>query len=301
MRARDEDAVAPAEHAGNGHEPIAGDVRPTPLWLRQRAARAGDAGQATPPFPSWGEWLSFFLQSLFVVLIELSDDITRGFFFPRAVAPTQANAVRVMDFEQDHGFWIEPAVQRFFQHAHSLFGLPIDWSQVVLFVNSVYGISHGLVTAVVAAWIFWRRRALFAFIRNIFIFSTAMCVAIYNIFPVAPPRLATGLRFDGHHFQFVDTVFQRGGVNLSFDEYAAMPSLHIAWALIVGLALVWLARPLLVRLFGLAHPVIMGLAVVVTGNHYIADCLAAAAVVLIAVCLALVVARGHPSGPQHRT
>jgi membrane-associated phospholipid phosphatase len=64
-----------------------------------------------------------------------------------------------------------------------------------------------------------------------------------------------------------------------------MPSLHVAWALIVGLILVWTARPLAARLIGLCYPVFMSLAVVITANHYIADCLGAAGVVLIACCL----------------
>jgi membrane-associated phospholipid phosphatase len=127
-----------------------------------------------------------------------------------------------------------------------------------------------------------------------------MSVAIYNIFPLAPPRLATGLLYHGHPFSFVDTVFKNGGVDLSFDQYAAMPSLHIVWALIAGLALFWLARPLLVRLYGLCHPVLMGWAVVVTGNHYIADCLAGAAVVALAFIFALAVAHGHPYGRPRR-
>ncbi|HWE64364.1 MAG TPA: phosphatase PAP2 family protein, partial [Chloroflexota bacterium] len=146
---------------------------------------------------TWREWRSFILQVCLVVGIELSDDITRGFFFHRPVGPAQENALRVMQFEQSHGFWIEPGLQRFFEQPHHLLGMLIAWPQVVDVVNSLYGLAHGLITCLVALWVFWRRRSLFPFVRNVFLISTAMSVAVYNIFPTAPPRLAIGLRYDG--------------------------------------------------------------------------------------------------------
>lgn len=240
-------------------------------------------------WPTWREWGLFILQALLIVGIEVSDDMVRGLIAPRPIGPPLANAIRVMDFERAHGFWLEPSTQRFFEHTHHLLGLTIGWAQVMPVANLIYELGHGLVTCAFALWIFWRRRTLFPFIRNIFIGATALSVLIYNLFPVAPPRLALGLRYDGHPFHFIDTVFDNGGVNLSFDRYAAMPSLHIAWALIVGLTLFWLARPLVVRLFGLVHPVIMSLCVIVTGNHYIVDCLGAVGVVVISWFLALLV------------
>jgi membrane-associated phospholipid phosphatase len=128
-------------------------------------------------------------------------------------------------------------------------------------------------------------------VRNIFLITTALSVIIYNVFPVAPPRLATGLRYHGHPFHFIDTVFVGKGVDLSFDRYAAMPSLHVAWATIVGLGVAWLARPILLRLLGLVYPFMMGVAVIVTGNHYIADCLGGAAVVVIAWFISILISR----------
>jgi hypothetical protein len=244
-----------------------------------------------PAFPSWQEWLLFIVQIVIVAGVEVSDDLLRGKVFPRDVAETQANAERVVQFEASHNFWVEPAIQRFFEQTHHFLDLSMTWQQVVPLANSLYGIAHGLVTALVAAWLYWRRPKDFAFVRNIFLFSTALSVAVYNAFPVAPPRLATGLRYEGKPFHFVDTVFVGGGVNLSFDRYAAMPSLHVVWALIAGATLVILARPPIIRAIGVLHPVLICTAVLITANHYIADCLGAMAVVVIAYGLALVVSR----------
>jgi len=223
--------------------------------------------------------------------IEVSDDLLRGLVFPRAIPPTVANAFRVVQFEQNHGFWIEPGVQHFFEQSHTVLGVVVAWPDVVPLANSLYGIAHGLVTAIVVAWVYWRRPNIFPFVRNVFAFGTALSVVTYNLFPVAPPRLMSGLYYDGKPYHFVDTVFVDGGVNLSFDKYAAMPSLHIVWALITGFTLILLARPLLARLIGVAHPILIFVAVIITGNHYISDCLGGAVIVVIAYLLALFVSR----------
>jgi hypothetical protein len=225
-----------------------------------------------------------------VVGVELADDITRGMFIPRPPGPARANAVDLVHFEQQHGLWVEPAIQHYFAYPHDLLILTLDWARVVPVVNAVYGIAHGLVTLAFALWIYWRKPSLFPFIRNVFLFATMLSVIGYNVFPVAPPRLAGDLPFNGGSYHFVDTVFEGGGVNLSFDQYAAMPSLHVVWALIVGLTMAWIARSVLVRLLWLAYPLLMSLVVIVTGNHYIADCLGALVVVVAGYILAMAAA-----------
>jgi hypothetical protein len=247
------------------------------------------AAQAS--FPTWKEWWLFLIQIVVVTCIEVSDDLLRGLVFPRDIAATQANAVRVMDFEQDHSLWIEPSLQRFFEQTHHILGLAVTWPHVVTVFNSLYGIAHGLVTALVVTWLYWRRPNLFPFVRNVFAIATTLSVVTYNAFPTAPPRLATGLRFDGAPFHFEDTVFASGGVNLSFDKYAAVPSLHIVWALIAGLSLAIAARQPIIRLIGLAHPFLMAISVMVTGNHYLFDCLAAAAITGIAFLISVLLLR----------
>ncbi len=263
----------PTLHAENLYAPAAGSF-------------ATAHGRARPAFPTWPEWGAFLLQIVLVIGIELSDDIYHGFISRRPVALPQANAVHVMRFEQSHGFWVEPAIQRYFEHVHHLWGLSITWREVVPLVNTMYGVAHGLVTMAMAIWLFWQHRDRFPFVRNVFIVTTALSVVTYNIFSVAPPRLATGLTYDGRPFHFIDTVFVGGGVNLGFDRYAAMPSLHVAWALIVGVTVFWTARQFTVRLLGIVHPTLMCLAVIITANHYIADCLAALAIVVIAYIVA---------------
>jgi membrane-associated phospholipid phosphatase len=72
------------------------------------------------------------------------------------------------------------------------------------------------------------------------------------------------------------------------NHYAAVPSLHFGWALLVGIALIDIARNWWVRAFAVLFPTFMFFAIVLTGNHFIFDALAGALVVLLAIALAFV-------------
>jgi membrane-associated phospholipid phosphatase len=129
--------------------------------------------------------------------------------------------------------------------------------------------------------------------RNVIMLCNALALIVYENFPVAPPRLTTDIDFDGHPFTFQDTVFgalsaggKLVGNSVGYNEFSAMPSVHMAWAVVVGAAVVLLARPLIVRVLGALYPVLMLVAVVVTGNHFLLDAIGAVAVVLVAAAIA---------------
>ena len=147
-------------------------------------------------------------------------------------------------------------------------------------------------------WIFAFRRRLFPLLLNVFLVTNALAVVLYESYPLAPPRLEPSLEYGGHPFHFLDPVFGDGaGVRVGFNEYAAMPSIHIAWALILSVTLVLTARPLLVRVLAAAYPAVMLVTVVVTGNHYLLDAVGGAAVVALGLVAALAYARlrgGYP-------
>ena len=144
---------------------------------------------------------------------------------------------------------------------------------------------HFLGTGVALVWIHRRHRGAFPVVRNTLIFSTAAALVVYVLFPVAPPRLA-GLGF-------ADTVNQGAHVNLSSDmlgslynPFAAVPSLHFGYALIVGVAVGLLATRRWVRVLGWAYPAFMLLTVVGTGNHFFFDAAAGGLVVAVGYLVA---------------
>lgn len=246
------------------------------------------------------DWLYLFGQFGLVAGVELSDDFAHA-LHPLANAPSGvAHAGEVWHFEMAHGFWIEPAVVSFFKHTHYILGQAIGWDQVSDVANTLYGQGHVLFTVLFAMWIFFYRRGLFTFLRNVFLLTNLLAVALYEAFPLAPPRLTPGLLYDGHSFSYPPSMLAHGidGVKIGFNEFAAMPSVHVAWATIVGLTLAWAARPLIIRVLGLIYPVAMLTTVVVTGNHYLTDAVGAEIVVCIAVLFSILIAwraSGHRS------
>jgi hypothetical protein len=154
----------------------------------------------------------------------------------------------------------ERAVQ---QGAHWVPGLPTT-------LGIAYIVLHFIGTAAFLVWLYRKHPERFPLVRNTMIGATAAALTIYVLYPVAPPRLA-GLGF-------VDTVTKNAKVNLSSDllgslynPFAAVPSLHFGYALLVGVTLGLVARNRLVRIIGWSYPAVMLIVIVGTGNHFFFD------------------------------
>jgi membrane-associated phospholipid phosphatase len=250
--------------------------------------------QFEPRIRPWSRpWLLFALQALLVVLVDACNDIFRGNIRPANSIEAIHNARQMVALEASHGFFVEPNLQLFFHRTQHLFGLAITWQDVTQLANGVYAFCHIFVTLAVAVWIFARHRDRFAFVRNVVLVTNAVALVAYELYPMAPPRLTTGLIFDHHAFHFRDTMQHiigtgtLNGVPVGYNAYSAMPSVHVAWALIMGLCLICLARHSALRLAGLLYPAVMVFTVVVTGNHYLVDVVGGAAAVALAVGAAL--------------
>jgi hypothetical protein len=108
---------------------------------------------------------------------------------------------------------------------------------------------------------------------------------VFALYPVAPPRLTA--------LGYVDTVTERSEAYRVLqppafvNPYAAMPSLHVGWDLLVGLAVASAAGTVLLRWVGRMMPVLMFAAVVLTANHYLVDGVAGAALALLGLAVAV--------------
>jgi membrane-associated phospholipid phosphatase len=242
--------------------------------------------------------LAFTLQVLIAISIEAGDDIGRGLFSQHGTREGIDHARSLVGFEVSRGFFVEPAWQIFFLQTRHIFALTISSEAVEQLMNGIYVVGHVGVTLGVALWVYIYRRRWFGLLRNVVILVNLFALAIYENFPVAPPRLTTGLIFNHHPFAFRDTLF--GIVNASgrtigtqsgYNEFSAMPSVHMAWAVVAGASLVILARPLWVKAIGVIYPVCMLVAVVVTGNHYLLDVVGGMVVVALAYSVAVLIDR----------
>lgn len=244
------------------------------------------------------EWGWFALQLLVIATLTLAEDFFRGEIDPPDAHEAIRHALEVAAFEQAHGLFVEPALQLWIRHAHALFGL-LSYANVVHVTNTIYALGQTLVPLLVAIWIYARYRSHFPFARNVTLLSTLLALVGYELFPMAPPRLTTGLSYSHHAFHFRDTVQhligdgKLSGTSFGYNAYGAMPSLHIAWALIVAVSVLLLANNALIRVLAGFYPIVMLYTVVVSANHYLMDAAGATLVVAVAFILALLLEPGH--------
>jgi membrane-associated phospholipid phosphatase len=189
--------------------------------------------------------------------------------------PTRAfaNGWRVIDVEQRFAGLGELTLQGWTQSSRVLETL-VSWT---------YWNSEFTVIGVALLWVYFRRNQLFTRFRNTILLANVLGLIGYVFLPTAPPRFFTSIGF-------TDTLGQIGGLNhgsgliqLASNPYAAMPSLHAADALIVGVILASAVRRPVWKAVWLLWPFWVWFAVMATGNHFWLDVLAGIVLALIAL------------------
>jgi hypothetical protein len=176
------------------------------------------------------------------------------------------------------------------QHAQAVI-LAHAW--LVDVANWIYIWGHWPVIALCAVMLFVLRRDRYRMLRNAVLISGAIGFVFFAFLPTAPPRLAdVGL---------VDTIVERSSSYRALqppgltNQYAAMPSLHFGWNLLVGIVVFGTTRSRLVRAFAVVMPLAMAASVVATANHWVLDVVTGAAVVLVGFLLARTLAARPPA------
>jgi membrane-associated phospholipid phosphatase len=198
-----------------------------------------------------------------------------------------ANANRIESAEQVLGFAWEQSLQRAF------LALP----DLVAALNLFYFVGHFVFTGIFFVWLYRRSRDGFAGFRDCFLAATAIAVVIHWLYPTAPPRLAgVGLE---------DTLLMLSGIDIGSptssalsNPVAAVPSLHAAYALGVGIGMIRYGRPWVVRLAGALYPPLVVLTIVVTGNHFLLDAVAGMLVLAAGYLLVRVLRRRRTEQPR---
>ena len=159
------------------------------------------------------------------------------------------------------------------------------------FANGTYFWGHMPLLIVLAVWLWRSHRDTWRTFRNALLISAAAGMASYFLFPTAPPRLMPELGYIDTLAVRAAPAYQAQEVGLFVNPYAALPSLHVGWALLAGLA-VWRTSPHpLMRVFAVAVPLSQSWAVVATANHWTLDAFAGIAVCVIAWALAVLLNR----------
>jgi hypothetical protein len=182
------------------------------------------------------------------------------------------NAARLVSWEQALGLFTESRLQR----------LVVGQRAVVYFLDHYYVVMHFTVSAValVAAYV-WRRDTTYRQMKFLLITVTIIGLVLHVTFPLAPPRMLADHGFVDTLAEYGPKIYPRDPSASVANQFAAMPSLHFGWALIVAVGWSrWLRKPWGTLLW--VHPALTLFAIVATGNHYWLDAIVAGLLVLVA-------------------
>jgi hypothetical protein len=183
------------------------------------------------------------------------------------------NARDVIGFERSLGVFSEAHLQ----------DLVVNDTALIRFLNAYYLIAHVAVTAAAFVWLYVRHPATYRRFRDVMIVITVTGMTLHLLVPLAPPRMFPRLGFVDTAKVFGPASYGGSSPYKGFaNQFAAMPSLHFGWALVIAWA-VLLATSSRWRYVVILHPVITLAAIVLTANHYWLD--AVAATVLFAFAL----------------
>jgi hypothetical protein len=209
-------------------------------------------------------WSDALRQVSLFFLAYLAYRLARGLVAGQATAAFQ-HARELISLERTLHLFVEPSVQAWASGSHFLM-VTASW----LYVN-----AQTSITVAALLYLYVRHNRSFYFVRNMFMIAMALALVGYVVFPTAPPRFMP-------EWGFIDTVSDFTGVHVShvsgsmtalLNPYAAVPSMHVAFALMIGWPLARLTRRLPVRIAWFLYPFLMTFVIVVTANHFIVDAL----------------------------
>jgi hypothetical protein len=227
--------------------------------------------------PSWIEVAEQFVLIFGAALLYFA---VRGYTEGSAGRAVQ-HGLDLLRFERRLGLDFELGLQ----------AVTLDRRWLVTLANWVYIWGHWPVIGLSLFWLHRRHRPQYIVLRNGLFISGAIGLVIFALYPVAPPRLAPLPLVDTvTEFSTSYRVLQPGGL---VNKYAAMPSLHVGWNIIVGWTVYRMARNRAVRIGSAVLPVLMAVAVVATANHYVVDGVVGAVVAVSGLVLAHVLAQAR--------
>jgi membrane-associated phospholipid phosphatase len=183
-----------------------------------------------------------------------------------------------------HGHWVINAEDR----VGDLFELTLQQTAassrfLELAVSWTYWMSEFAVLGSALLWVYLRRHEYFHRFRNWVLLAGVVGLVGYVVYPTAPPRLISGYGFVDTLAQFSSLNHGSGVIELASNQYAAMPSLHAADALIVGLTLAAIVRRWWTKALWLLWPAWVWFSVMASANHFWLDCVAGIFVAILAM------------------
>jgi hypothetical protein len=215
-----------------------------------------------------------------------------GLFLLAYLVYSAARFVTIGDLPsaRDHAHWIVRVEHTFHIGVESSVQHALDGTILIWLLNHVYLIAQLGVIPAALIFLYHRAPAIYATLRNTILATWLISVPVYGLFPVAPPRLAdigiTDTITSGTKFAMDSSL-----TTSFYNELAAVPSLHVGFAVAVGFALFAAIKHPALRWLALLWGPIVGLAVVATGNHFVFDMIAGVVASALGYGLGAVAAR----------
>ncbi|HEV2980013.1 MAG TPA: phosphatase PAP2 family protein [Solirubrobacteraceae bacterium] len=236
-------------------------------------------------------WGDVVRQLLLFGAVYLGYNLVRGLVEGRASAAFQ-HARDLIQIERTLHVFVEPSVQAWASGSHALMDVS-SW----LYVN-----AQTSVTLAALVYLYVRHNRSFYFVRNMLVIAMAIALVGYAVFPTAPPRFLP-------EWGFVDSVSDLTGMHVShasasmtalFNPYAAVPSMHVAFALMIGWPLASLSRTRVASVLWRLYPLLIAFVIVATANHFILDALLGALTAGVSAAAARRLARIGPAAWRFR-
>jgi hypothetical protein len=214
-----------------------------------------------------------------------------GYRFVRGLAEGNANeafahARDLISLERGMHLFVEPSIQAWASGSH-----------VVMVISSwIYVNAQTSVTVGALVYLYLRHNRSFYFVRNMFMIAMALALIGYLVFPTAPPRFMPEWGFTDSVADVAKVnVDQHGGaINTLTNLYAAVPSMHVAFSLMIGWALARVVRTGVARVLWTLYPFLMTFVIVVTANHFLVDAMLGALTAGASAYGAMWLARARP-------
>jgi hypothetical protein len=212
--------------------------------------------------------------------------LVRGFVDdPGGAAVAFQNARELISIERGLNVFVEPSIQAW-ADAQPLIVDAASW----MYINTQTSVTLG---ALAFLYLFHNRS--FYFVRNMFMVAWALALVGYIVYPTAPPRFFPEWGFIDSVANFTGVSHDNVSVNALFNPYAAVPSMHVAFALMIGIPLARLVKHRAARVFWVLYPLVVTFVIVVTANHFLADAVLGAMTAGLAAYAAEWMARARPA------
>lgn len=235
-------------------------------------------------------WGDFGRQIAILVGVDLAYTAVRGIAdSERATAFAHGQAI--IDLEVATGTFFEPDLQAFFLPAQGI----IDFANQI-YLNAQFSIAIGFLL-----WLYLFRNESYYFVRNMFVVAMGIALIGYTFYPTAPPRMFPQYGFVDTLNAYADVGHDSTLAKLFINPYAAVPSMHCAFAMMIGCSGFLVCRSWWSKSWWLFWPLLVSWVTIVTANHYWVDVALGWMVALTAAVVAQRLARTRPEAWAFRS